>query len=83
MKAIPKENKGLGKLPKKVRNKIGYMALGGVTGMSGSMATDKKNSATGMTVMSYGGTVAGKKPRTGHTDMRKNGMMYGGMVKKR
>jgi len=83
MKAIPKGNKGMGKLPKKVRNKMGYMALGGVTGMSGSMDENKKNSATGMTTMSYGGVVAGKKARTGHMDMRKNGMMYGGMVKKK
>ena len=83
MKAIPKGNKGMGKLPKKVRNKMGYMALGGVTGMSGGMDENKKNSATGMTTMRYGGAVAGKKARTGHMDMRKNGMMYGGMVNKK
>ena len=59
------------------------MALGGVTGLSGSMDENKKNSATGMTTMSYGGMVAGKKARTRHMDMRKNGMMYGGMVKKK
>ena len=51
--------------------------------MSGSMDENKKNSATGMTTMKYGGMVAGKKARTGHMDMRKNGMMYGGMVKKK
>ena len=30
MKAVPKENKGLAKLPKAVRNKMGYMKKGGV-----------------------------------------------------
>jgi len=29
MKAIPKGNKGLAKLPKAVRNKMGYMKKGG------------------------------------------------------
>jgi len=88
-----KMNKGLTALkkvaPKAVKS-MGYkkggmmkMALGGITGMSGGMDEDQKNSATGMTTMSYGGVVAGKKARTGHMDMRKNGMMYGGMVKKK
>ena len=36
-----------------------------------------------MTEMSYGGSGAGKKARTGHMDMSKNCMMYGGMVKKK
>lgn len=30
MKKIPEENKGLKKLPKEVRNKMGYMAKGGL-----------------------------------------------------
>ncbi len=29
MKAVPKGNKGLAKLPKAVRNKMGYMKKGG------------------------------------------------------
>ena len=29
LKKIPKENKGLPKLPQKVRNKMGYMRKGG------------------------------------------------------
>ena len=29
MKPVPKNNKGLGKLPKKVRNNMGYMSYGG------------------------------------------------------
>ena len=29
LKPIPEDNKGLSKLPEKVRNKMGYMALGG------------------------------------------------------
>ena len=30
LKQIPKKNKGLAKLPKKVRNKMGYMKTGGM-----------------------------------------------------
>ena len=30
LKQIPKKNKGLAKLPKKVRNKMGYMKTGGI-----------------------------------------------------
>ena len=30
MKAVPKGNKGLSKLPKPVRNKMGFMKRGGV-----------------------------------------------------
>jgi len=30
MKAVPADNKGLAKLPKNVRNKMGYMAKGGM-----------------------------------------------------
>lgn len=29
MKPVPKDNKGLAKLPKEVRNKMGYMRMGG------------------------------------------------------
>ncbi len=32
MKAVPAGNKGLSKLPKTVRNKMGYMAYGGMMG---------------------------------------------------
>ncbi len=31
MKAVPKENTGLKKLPTEVRNKMGYMSKGGMT----------------------------------------------------
>lgn len=30
MKKVPEDNKGLKKLPKEVRNKMGYMAKGGM-----------------------------------------------------
>ena len=40
MKAIPKGNKGLAKLPKTVRNKMGYMKRGGV--LKSKAATRKK-----------------------------------------
>ena len=74
MKPIPKGNKGLAKLPKKVRNNMGFLQMGGM------MPTEERkiNPTTGM-AMRYGGMPKGK-PRTGHMDMRKNGMFYGGMA---
>lgn len=35
MKPVPAENKGLKKLPTEVRNKMGYMAAGGMVKKSG------------------------------------------------
>ena len=35
LKPVPKGNKGLGKLPTKVRNKMGYMANGGTVMVQG------------------------------------------------
>ena len=77
MKPIPKGNKGLAKLPKKVRNKMGFLQMGGM------MPTEERkiNPTTGM-AMRYGGMPKGK-PRTGHMDMRKNGMFYGGMANRK
>lgn len=40
MKSVPKGNKGLAKLPKTVRNKMGYMKRGGV--LKSKAATRKK-----------------------------------------
>ena len=40
MKAVPKGNKGLAKLPKAVRNKMGFMKRGGV--VKAKTATRKK-----------------------------------------
>ena len=37
MKPVPMENKGLAKLPKNVRNKMGYMAKGGMANCGASM----------------------------------------------
>ena len=77
MKPIPKGNKGLPKLPKKVRNDMGFLQMGGM------MPTEERkiNPTTGM-AMRYGGMPKGK-PRTGHMDMRKNGMFYGGMANRK
>ena len=77
MKPIQKGNKGLPKLPKKVRNDMGFLQMGGM------MPTEERkiNPTTGMT-MKYGGMPTGKA-RTGHMDMRKNGMFYGGMTSRK
>jgi hypothetical protein len=51
MKPVPMENKGLAKLPKNVRNKMGYMAKGGMMkgyakgGMANCGASMKPNGA--------------------------------------
>ena len=37
MKPVPADNKGLSKLPTAVRNKMGYMAKGGMAKKSGYM----------------------------------------------
>ena len=77
MKPIPKGNKGLPKLPKKVRNDMGFLQMGGMM----PMEERKINPTTGM-AMRYGCMPKGK-PRTGHMDMRKNGMFYGGMANRK
>ena len=77
MKPIPKGNKGVPKLPKKVRNDMGFLQMGGMM----PMEERKINPTTGM-AMRYGGMPKGK-PRTGHMDMRKNGMFYGGMANRK
>ena len=77
MKPIPKGIKGLPKLPKKVRNDMGFLQMGGMM----PMEERKINPTTGM-AMRYGGMPKGK-PRTGHMDMRKNGMFYGGMANRK
>ena len=77
MKPIPKGTKGLPKLPKKVRNDMGFLQMGGMM----PMEERKINPTTGM-AMRYGGMPKGK-PRTGHMDMRKNGMFYGGMANRK
>ena len=75
MKKVPMGNKGLSKLPSKVRNKMGYMNKGGVVpkGMhrmpDGTMMKDSDHKG-----MAYGG-MAKKKPVAK--------MMGGGMAKKK
>lgn len=86
MKPVPADNKGLGKLPTKVRNKMGYMAYGGRTNKKGyaygsmvrsPMASENKmqTSANPMQPRQQQG---GIKPAMGMP-----GMMYGGKAKKK
>jgi hypothetical protein len=86
MKPVPTDNKGLGKLPTKVRNKMGYMAYGGKTNKKGyaygsmvrsPMASENKmqTSANPMQPRQQQG---GIKPAMGMP-----GMMYGGKAKKK
>jgi len=76
MKPISKDNKGLAKLPKPVRNKMGYMARGGKTkGYAyGSMVRTPMNPETSMTSM-----MNPMQPR----QQQGMGMMYGGKAKKK
>ena len=71
MRPIPKGNKGLAKLSKPVRNKMGYMARGGKTkGYAyGSMVRSPMNPETSMTTMF--------KPM----QPRQQGMNRGGKIK--
>jgi len=54
MKPIPAGNKGLGKLPKAVRNKMGYMAKGGYS----YLVSPRKEEAGALDMprRAYGGT---------------------------
>ena len=76
MKPIPKDNKGLAKLPKPVRNDMGFMARGGKTkGYAyGSMVRSPMNPETSMTSM-----FNPMQPR----QQKGMSMMYGGEAKKK
>ena len=83
MKPIPKDNKGLAKLPKPVRNKMGFMARGGKTkgyaygSMVRSPMAPENNMQTSMNPMAPR-EQKGIQPAMGMT-----GMMYGGKTKKK
>ncbi len=51
-KAVPEANKGLAKLPKDVRNKMGFMADGGAVKKMRSGGTVKKTANSGAAVRS-------------------------------
>ena len=84
MKQIPKGNKGLSKLPKPVRNQLGFMARGGKTkGYAyGSMVRSPMASENKM-MTSFNPMQpreqAGMQPPV---DKKMVGMMYGGKTKK-
>ena len=72
LKDVPEDNKGLGKLPKKVRNQMGFKAMGGKnTKMKAKgMARGGKNSK--MKPMMYGGMAS-------QSMMKKPNQMMSGM----
>ena len=49
LKSVPSDNKGLSKLPTEVRNKMGYMKMGGASeyGHGGSVTKFTRNSKRG------------------------------------
>tara|TARA_R100001224_G_scaffold95849_2_gene65531 strand:- start:183 stop:497 length:315 start_codon:yes stop_codon:yes gene_type:complete len=49
LKPVPKENKGLGKLPTEVRNKMGFMAVGGPVRQTITVRSDKTAGPKGYT----------------------------------
>ena len=85
MKQIPKDNKGLAKLPKPVRNKMGYMARGGKTkGYAyGSMVRSPMNPETSMTSMFNPMQPREQTGMQPPVDKKVVGMMYGGKAKKK
>jgi hypothetical protein len=84
MKQIPKDNKGLAKLSKPVRNKIGFMARGGKTkgyaygSMVRSPMASENKMQTSMNPMQPREQKGGIQPAMGMP-----GMMYGGKAKKK
>lgn len=85
MKQIPKDNKGLAKLPTSVRNKMGYMSYGGKAKRKGyaygsmvrsPMASENKMQ-TSMNPM------APREQKGIQPAMGMPGMMYGGKAKKK
>ena len=68
MKQVPAGNKGLAKLPKKVRNRMGYMNEGG-------MAAPKFKTCAGCPTPA--------KCKAAGKCAKKSGMAYGGMAKKK
>ena len=85
MKPVPKDNKGLAKLPKSVRNKMGFMAYGGKAKRKGyaygsmvrsPMASENKMQ-TSMNPM------APREQKGIQPAMGMPGMMYGGKAKKK
>ena len=87
MKPVPPENKGLSKLPKDVRNKMGYMAVGGMTkkkdevkrvgGVSGMLApmTEARDAAIKNMTTPKKGTRAMDAFKTPATDVFKKNPM--------
>jgi hypothetical protein len=61
MKPVPAGNKGLAKLPKNVRNKMGYMNKGGMAMKCNCGKGGMCNCGKSKTKMAYGG-MAKKKP---------------------
>jgi len=91
MKPIPKGNKGLAKLPKPVRNNMGFMARGGkAKGYAyGSMVRSPMNPDTSMSPQmnpmmprAQGTKPAAMQAPTPMTN-KMEGMMYGGKTKKK
>jgi len=84
LKPIPKGNKGLAKLPKPVRNNIGFMARGGKTkgDAYGSMVRSPMASENKM--QTSANPMQPRQQQGGITPaMGMSGMMYGGKAKKK
>ena len=75
LKEVPSKAKGLAKLPKEVRNKMGYMKIGGRMGSKEMMESMKKDDK----MLKHGGKVKDKMMYGG--SMKK--AMYGAKMKKK
>lgn len=84
LKTVPANNKGLGKLPTKVRNKMGYMAYGGKTKKKGyaygSMVRSPMASENKM--MTSANPMAPREQKGMKPAMGMPMMSYGGKTKK-
>ena len=82
MKQIPKDNKGLAKLPKPVRSKMGFMARGGKTKGYAYGSMVRSPMAPENNMQTSANPMAPREQKGIQPAMGMPGMMYGGKAKK-
>ena len=82
MKKVPSKNKGLGKLPTSVRNKMGYMKKGGTIASKKAKGMKKGGVLKKAKGMNKGGVLKKAKGMKKGGVLKAKGMKKGGVVKK-
>jgi hypothetical protein len=78
MKKVPSGNKGLGKLPTSVRNKMGYMKKGGTIASKKAKGMNKGGVLKKAKGMKKGGVLKAKGMKKGGVVKKAKGMKRGG-----